>query len=94
MLKVQDFLLDFLETNNHSPNASAGAKLLLQWLLYLGVNRVAYFNINKDSSAVFLHFDPEWLDSYVKGKYYISDPHMVHPDNMDEGFSIIMKNIF
>ncbi len=56
---------------------------------YLGTEKTAYFNINVDSTVANIHSDYEWMKRYVEEQHYHSDPHMVHPDNMSEGFSLL-----
>src|SRR5690349_3102354 len=56
---------------------------------YLGTNKAAYFNVNVDSAIANIHSDYQWMKQYIAGQHYHLDPHMVHPDNMSEGFSLL-----
>ncbi|HXH55597.1 MAG TPA: hypothetical protein VNK03_07650 [Gammaproteobacteria bacterium] len=65
------------------------AKLFEPLQQYLGTNNAAYFHVNTDSSVTNIHSNYKWMENYVRGQHYNSDPHMVHPDNMSEGFAIL-----
>lgn len=59
---------------------------------YLRIKDAAYFNVHKDGSAAVIHSNYKWMEGYIEGKYYNLDPHLVHPDNMLEGFCILIIN--
>ena len=62
---------------------------------YLGASNAAYLNINQDSGAVYIHSNLKWLEGYIDGEHYKLDRHMVHPNNMGQGFCLLMlSNIY
>lgn len=56
---------------------------------YLGTSNAAYFNVNADSSVTNIHSNYKWMENYIRGQHYDLDPHMVHPNNMTEGFALL-----
>lgn len=59
---------------------------------YLEIKDSAYFNVYKDGSLISIHSNYSWMKGYVEGKHYNLDPHIVHPDNISEGFSPFILN--
>lgn len=57
---------------------------------YLTINNATYLNINKDGELIYLHSDCAWMQSYIKGMHYKQDLHLVHPDNIGEGFCLLL----
>ena len=59
---------------------------------YLGTYNAVYSNVNIDSSMANIHSNYGWMEDYIKGQHYNLDPHMVHPNNMSEGFALLTIN--
>ncbi len=50
-----------------------------------GTNHVGYLNIDNNGGLINLHTHAKWLDRCVEEKYYLQDPCMVTPKNIESG---------
>ena len=53
-----------------------------------GIDSLAYISITNDGKLINLHSNLAWLEHCIDKKYYIDDPHMLHPNNIDAGFAL------
>lgn len=56
---------------------------------YFGINQAAYLNIDKNGGLVNVHTHSKWMERCMEQHYYKLDPHMVHPDNIHNGFTLV-----
>ena len=54
---------------------------------YLGITEAIYINIDPQGGALNVSTHPGWTQRFLEERYYQLDPFMVHPDNIQSGFS-------
>ncbi len=74
----------FLGTKLYHQKFSELCKPLIK---YLGVTQAIYINIDKQGKAFSVFNDAKWSERFLAEHYYQSDPLMVHPDHIHNGFS-------
>jgi hypothetical protein len=54
---------------------------------YFGTTHAIYFNVDKQGRAYSVCTDVRWIERFLDEQYYIVDPLMVHPANIQNGFA-------
>lgn len=56
---------------------------------YLGVNTAVYLNVHQHGGVEAISSNHKWWDRFIEESYFKQDPGMVHPKNMNSGFSFV-----
>ncbi|HXH55598.1 MAG TPA: helix-turn-helix domain-containing protein [Gammaproteobacteria bacterium] len=56
---------------------------------YLGITAAGYINSNQNGEIASLFSNYKWVEKYIEQNYFKQDPGMVHPDNMENGFTFV-----
>ncbi len=55
---------------------------------FYGINQLGYVEITNSHRLINIYSDPDWIDRCIDKQYYVDDPHMVSPTNIDSGFML------
>lgn len=56
---------------------------------YLGITTAAYLNVNQNGEMEMIASNHKWIERFIEESYFNQDPGMVHPKNMNSGFSFV-----
>lgn len=62
-------------------------KLTEQLQNILGINHIGYVSLDDNNQLINLHSNIEWLEYCLDKKYYLHDPCMVNPSNINTGYA-------
>lgn len=59
---------------------------------YLGVTTAVYINVHQDGQMETIFSNCKWIERFIEEEYFKQDPGMVHPKNINNGFSFVTTN--